>query len=70
MWIPQQPRVGRRALGEEVAETRQKTGGAGEVNLAAIAESHEIEERLTFLTEQEADLKKAVDSLYCNHQCH
>ncbi len=49
---------------EELAEIRQKLETMGEVNLAAIAESNQIEERLTFLTEQEEDLKKAVESLY------
>ncbi|MEJ2716240.1 MAG: chromosome segregation protein SMC [Deltaproteobacteria bacterium] len=48
----------------KVTEIRQKLDAMGEVNLAAIAESRETEERLTFLLEQEDDLKKAVDSLY------
>jgi chromosome segregation protein len=47
-----------------IADIRQKLDAMGEVNLAAIAESRETEERLTFLLEQEDDLKKAVDSLY------
>ncbi|MBI5572445.1 MAG: chromosome segregation protein SMC [Desulfomonile tiedjei] len=48
----------------EMAEIRDKLAAMGEVNLAARAESRLIEERLTFLLEQEDDLQKAVDSLY------
>ena len=48
----------------EIAELRQKLESLGEVNLAAISESRHIEERLSFLLEQEAYLNKAVDSLY------
>jgi chromosome segregation protein len=48
----------------ELADLRNKLADMGEVNLAARVESRQIEERLTFLLEQEADLKKAVDSLY------
>ncbi len=49
---------------EELAEIRAKMEVMGEVNLAAIAENRQVEERLTFLSEQEEDLKNAVDSLY------
>jgi chromosome segregation protein len=48
----------------EVANIRQKLETMGEVNLAAIAERTQTEERLNFLQEQEADLKHAVESLY------
>lgn len=48
----------------EIEGLKQKIDAIGEVNLAAIAESRHTEERLQFLTEQEDDLKKAVDSLY------
>jgi chromosome segregation protein len=48
----------------EMADLRAKLESMGEVNLAAIAESTHVEERLTFLQEQEDDLKKAVDSLF------
>jgi chromosome segregation protein len=47
-----------------ITEIRDKMDQMGEVNLAAIAESQQAEERLTFLLEQREDLKKAVDSLY------
>jgi chromosome segregation protein len=47
-----------------ITEIRNKMDLMGEVNLAAISESQQAEERLTFLLEQQADLKKAVDSLY------
>jgi chromosome segregation protein len=48
----------------EIHELKGKLETFGEVNLAAIAESRQIEERLEFLLEQEADLKQAVDSLF------
>jgi len=48
----------------EINEIKSKLDSMGDVNLAAIAESRHIEERLAFLLEQEDDLKKAVDSLY------
>jgi chromosome segregation protein len=47
-----------------IIEIRNKMDQMGEVNLAAIAECQQSEERLTFLLEQQEDLKKAVDSLY------
>jgi chromosome segregation protein len=47
-----------------ILEIRNKMDQMGEVNLAAIAESQQAEERLTFLLEQQEDLKNAVDSLY------
>ncbi len=49
---------------EEIAEARSKLEILGEVNLAAIGESRAVEERLAFLTEQEDDLQRAVESLY------
>lgn len=48
----------------EIAELGSKLESMGEVNLAAIAESRHLEERLAFLTEQESDLRDAVESLY------
>ncbi|MFZ5867919.1 MAG: AAA family ATPase, partial [Thermodesulfobacteriota bacterium] len=48
----------------EIHELKGKLETFGEVNLAAIAESRQIEERLEFLQEQEADLKQAVESLF------
>ncbi len=47
-----------------ISDIRNKMNAMGEVNLAAIAESKQADERLTFLLDQEQDLKKAVDSLY------
>ncbi len=49
---------------EEITVIRAKLAAMGEVNLAAIAESRFVEERLSFLLEQEEDLRKAVDSLF------
>ena len=48
----------------EANEIKTKLEAMGEVNLAAIAESRQIDERLAFLLEQAEDLRKAVDSLY------
>lgn len=48
----------------EISELKEKLESMGEVNLAAISESRHVEERLTFLTEQEEDLRKALESLY------
>ncbi len=48
----------------EVTELKAQLESMGEVNLAAITERTETEERLKFLQEQEADLKNAVESLY------
>jgi chromosome segregation protein len=50
--------------GGELHELREKLQSMGEVNLAALDESRLVEERLAFLSEQENDLKQAVDSLY------
>lgn len=49
---------------EEIVAMKDKLESMGEVNLAAIAESHHVNERLKFLQEQEQDLKKAVASLF------
>lgn len=48
----------------EIAELREKLQSFGEVNLSAIEESKEGDERLAFLEEQERDLNAAVESLY------
>jgi chromosome segregation protein len=48
----------------EIIEIHGKMESMSKVNLAAIRESKQAEERLTFLLEQQDDLKKAVDSLY------
>lgn len=48
----------------EISEIRAKLESMGEVNFGAIAESRQAEERLSFLKEQEQDLKKSVDSLF------
>jgi len=48
----------------EIADLKEKLESMGEVNLAAISESRHVEERLAFLTEQEEDLRKALESLY------
>lgn len=47
-----------------LAEMRSKIESMGAVNLAAISESEQVEERLSFLLEQEKDLKAAVRSLF------
>lgn len=47
-----------------LVEIRSKIESMGAVNLAAISESEQVEERLSFLLEQENDLKAAVRSLF------
>ena len=49
---------------EEIEATKSKILSVGEVNLAAITESQQVEERLNFLVTQEKDLKGAVKSLF------
>lgn len=49
---------------DEILEVKAKLESMGEVNLAAIAESRQVSERLKFLEEQEQDLRKAVASLF------
>jgi chromosome segregation protein len=44
-------------------ELRDKITSMGEVSLSALAEFNELSERHTFLTEQQEDLQKSVDSL-------
>jgi chromosome segregation protein len=52
------------ATPEEIASLKERIESMGQVNLAAIDESRQTEERLNFLMEQEGDLQAAVDSLY------
>ncbi len=47
-----------------ISDLKTKLQDFGEVNLAAISEHKAIEDRLTFLLEQQKDLQNAVDSLY------
>ena len=49
---------------EEIEATKSKILSVGEVNLAAITESQQVEERFNFLVTQEKDLKGAVKSLF------
>ncbi|MFH0960811.1 MAG: hypothetical protein V1897_19170, partial [Pseudomonadota bacterium] len=49
---------------EEIEAIKLKILSMGEVNLAAITESQQVEERLNFLVTQEKDLKGAVKSLF------
>lgn len=57
----QQPERG--ALETLIADLRSKLDAMGPVNLVAIEEHEELEERLKFLTTQEDDLVKAKDQL-------
>ena len=54
----------REAMGFRLNELRTKLDQLGPVNLAAIDEYKELEERHRFLTTQEADLKQSVDDLH------
>jgi chromosome segregation protein len=49
---------------EALAELRKKIQGIGDVNLGAIAEYEELKQRYDFLTEQQADLVRAIDDLH------
>jgi len=48
----------------ELIQIKSKLESMGEVNLAAISESRQVQERYSFLLEQENDLKTAVRSLF------
>jgi chromosome segregation protein len=51
------------ALEAEVAEIKQKIDRLGPVNMTAIEEFSELEERHAFLTSQREDLQRSMDSL-------
>ncbi len=51
------------ALEAQVAEQRERIDGMGPVNIEAIAEFEELQERLTFLETQEADLRSGKEQL-------
>ncbi|MFC1621191.1 chromosome segregation protein SMC [Candidatus Omnitrophota bacterium] len=55
--------IGRDALRSEVEEKREKLDSMGTVNLVAIEEHTELQDRFAFLTHQRDDLLKAKDSL-------
>lgn len=50
-------------LAQRLAELRAALEGFGEVNLMAIEEYQELKQRHDFLTEQQTDLQKALDTL-------
>lgn len=50
-------------MSERLAELKRALEGFGEVNLMAIEEYQELKRRHDFLTEQQADLQQALDSL-------
>jgi len=52
------------SLDERIDTVRQKIDRLGPVNMAAIEEFSELEERYAFLTTQQQDLDKAMDSLH------
>ena len=52
------------AITQEVEILRRKLEGIGPVSLASLDESRELQERLTFLTNQQQDLQKAKDNLH------
>jgi chromosome segregation protein len=56
-------KLDRDALETMIAEIRAKIEAMGPVNLVAIEEHHELEERFTFLTQQQDDLVKAKAQL-------
>ena len=62
--IPEdQPAVNEVALREQLQKIREKLDRLGPINLAAISEHQELDERYRFLTTQEQDLSTSIDSL-------
>lgn len=63
VWPEDQPKPDRDAIENETAELRLKIEAMGPVNLVAIEEHRELEERYTFLTTQQSDLTNAKQQL-------
>ncbi len=62
--IPEsQPAVNEAALREQLQKIREKLDRLGPINLAAIQEHQELDERHRFLTTQEQDLSTSIGSL-------
>jgi len=62
--IPEgQPAVNEVALREQLQKIREKLDRLGPINLAAIHEHQELDERYRFLTTQEQDLSTSISSL-------
>jgi chromosome segregation protein len=61
--VPEEPDVDLTALDEETASLRSKIDAMGPVNLLAIQEFQELEERYAFFEKQEKDLTDAIESL-------
>jgi chromosome segregation protein len=62
--IPEgQPAVDEVALREQLQKIREKLDRLGPINLAAIQEHQELDERYRFLTTQEQDLSTSISSL-------
>src|SRR5437016_5542829 len=60
---PEEPEVDLGALDNETASLRSKLEAMGPVNLLAIQEFQELEERHVFFEKQETDLNDAIESL-------
>lgn len=58
-----QPAFDEAALREQLQKLREKLDRLGPINLAAIQEHQELDERYGFLTTQEQDLATSIDSL-------
>lgn len=62
--IPEErPAVNEVALREQLQKIREKLDRLGPINLAAISEHQELDERYRFLTTQEQDLSTSISSL-------
>jgi chromosome segregation protein len=62
--IPEdQPAINEVALREQLQKVREKIDRLGPINLAAIQEHQELDERYRFLTTQEQDLSTSIGSL-------
>ncbi|OGW49019.1 MAG: chromosome segregation protein SMC, partial [Nitrospirae bacterium RBG_19FT_COMBO_58_9] len=57
------PAIDEAALREQLQKLREKLDRLGPINLAAIQEHQELDERYGFLTTQEQDLATSIDSL-------
>ncbi len=61
--VDDEPEIDQQAAERRLDELRRLIDGVGEVNLTAIEEFRELEERFTFLTAQEEDLRRSMHGL-------
>ncbi|RMF42089.1 MAG: chromosome segregation protein SMC [Deltaproteobacteria bacterium] len=61
--VEDEPEIDQQAAEKRLEELRRLIDGIGEVNLTAIEEYQELEERSRFLTEQQEDLRQSLHGL-------